>query len=437
MPTAAFYTLGCKLNQYETEAIREQFEEHGYDVVPFSEVADVYIINTCAVTAKSDRSSRQAVYQAVRRAPEARIVATGCSVEISPEPFAQIPGVDFVLGNTGKGLIFNALSEGKRFKTDQNIFPQHGLKDGHPWLDISRFRNYSRAFLKIQDGCDARCSYCVVPFARGVSRSRPLQSILSQARRLIASGYKEIVLTGVHVGAYGLDLSERISLVDVLRALITIDDLWRIRLSSIEPMECSPQLIDLIASTPKICRHLHIPLQSGDDTILQRMGRNYGTKNFAKIVENVITQIPDVGIGTDIMVGFPEETDFQFQQSFRFVKDLPFSYLHIFSYSKRPGTAAAEFRGHVSKEVKRNRSKIFRELRSEKITRFRQRFVGQSLDVLLEYRRDRQTGMLTGLSDNYIRVHVEGRDRLQGAPVKVDIEKVTDDRTYGSVTGMI
>ncbi|UCE19955.1 MAG: tRNA (N(6)-L-threonylcarbamoyladenosine(37)-C(2))-methylthiotransferase MtaB [Gemmatimonadota bacterium] len=433
MPTAAFHTLGCKLNQYETEALREQFETQGYTVVPFSSVADVYVVNTCTVTAKSDRSSRKAIYQALRRAPGARIVATGCSAELFPQSFADIPGVDLVVSNKRKGKVYETLTQ----TLSQDVVLSHDSKpesiDENGWFDISRFRNYSRAFLKIQDGCNARCSYCVVPFARGGSRSRPLQSILSQSHQLIDSGYKEIVLTGVHLGAYGADFSEEISLADVLEALIDIEQLWRVRLSSIEPMECSPRLVDVIASSSKICRHVHIPLQSGDDRILKRMNRNYTTKDYLDVIETLVAHIPDIGIGSDVMVGFPGETDSHFHQSFQFVKELPLSYFHVFSYSRRPKTSAAQYREHVPDEVKKDRSAIFRQLRSEKMDQFRRRFIGDCLDVLFEYRRDQQTGMLTGLSDNYIRVKADGPDCLQGEPVTVHIHDVAGEQTYGSV----
>ena len=434
MPTAAFYTLGCKLNQYETEAIREQFETNGYNVVPFSSEADVYVINTCTVTSKSDRSSRQAIYQALRRAPGARIVATGCSVEMFPQSFTEISGVELVIGNRSKGRVFETYARLK--PKDVPHFPDSASRsvDEKDWFDISQFRNYSRAFLKIQDGCDARCSYCVVPFARGASRSRPLESILSQTHHLLDSGYKEIVLTGVHLGAYGADLSEKISLVDVLRALVEIGQLWRIRLSSLEPMECTPQLIDLIASSPKICRHLHIPLQSGDDMILKRMKRNYTPDEYFNVIDTLVARIPDIGLGSDVMVGFPGETDAHFQRSLQFVKELPFSYFHVFSYSKRPKTTAAQYHEHIPSEVKKDRSAAFRKLRSEKISKFRRQFIGRCLDVLLEYRRDRETGMLTGLSDNYIRVYANGPDSLQGKPVKVHIQHVEGERTYGLVS---
>ena len=434
MPRVAFYTLGCKLNQYETEAIREQFETNGYEVVPFSSVADVYVINTCTVTGRSDRSSRQAVYQALRRAPHARIVATGCSAHLAPQSYASISGVELVVGNDKKERVFDCLIGAQ----SRDIAQQEIQTSDHvDWFSISRFRNYTRAFIKIQDGCEAACSYCIVPSVRGSQRSRPIESILSQAHQLIAGGYKEIVLTGVHVGAYGVDLSEQITLVDVLKAFIEMKGLWRIRLSSIGPMECSSQLIDFIASSPKICRHLHIPLQSGDDEILTRMRRNYFTDEFADLIELIARKIPDVGIGTDVMVGFPGETERHFENSYEFVKELPFSYLHVFSYSKRPGTGAARYSDQVPADVKKERSTAFRRLRSEKITQFHSRFVGRSLNVLLEYRRDKKTGMLTGLSDNYIRVLVDGGDQFQGKPVAVTVEKSEAGRAFGSMACML
>lgn len=437
MPKAAFHTLGCKLNQYETEAIREQFELNGYEVVPFSSRADVYVVNTCTVTAKSDRSSRQAVYQAIRRAPHARVVATGCSVQTSPEAFAGIEGLDLILGNENKGRIFDSLcgSCSGTGAQDSNLSPRSDEQG--EWSTISSFRNYSRAFIKIQDGCNARCSYCIVPFARGPQRSRSLQSIIDQAHHLVASGFQEIVLTGVHIGAYGVDGSESVSLVDVLQALVKVEGLWRIRLSSIEPGECSLQLIELIASSPKICRHLHIPLQSGDDEILRRMKRNYTTDVYERLIEHLVEAIPDVGIGTDVMVGFPGESDTHFEHSYGFVNRLPFSYLHVFSYSQRPGTAAAAYENQVPAVVKKSRSTAFRRLRTEKIHRFQERFVGTALKILLEHRRDRDTGLLTGLSDNYIRVLVDDQDDLQGRPVEVDVIQTEGGRVYGSLVSCV
>ena len=437
MPTAAFHTLGCKLNQYETEAIREQFETNGYEIVPFSSKADIYVINTCTVTAKSDRSSRQAVYQALRRAPHARVVATGCSAHISPQSFARIPGVECVIGNHRKERVFDHVTGRKAKGPALNILGKTRTIDQSEWFNIAHFRNYSRAFIKIQDGCDSACSYCVVPFARGSHRSRPIQSILSQARRLIDSGYREIVLTGVHIGAYGADLSGRCSLVDVLNGLIEMEGLWRLRLSSIEPMECSFELIDLIASSPKICRHVHIPLQSGDDDVLKRMRRNYSARDYGYVIERLVSQIPDIGIGTDVMVGFPGETEEHFKSSYEFIKDLPFSYLHVFSYSKRPGTPAADYPDQIKAEIKKNRSATLRQLRTEKIAQFQDRFIGRALEVLLERRRDKTTGMLTGLSDNYIRLMVDGADDLQGRPVEVVMEKSENGRAFGSISNLI
>jgi threonylcarbamoyladenosine tRNA methylthiotransferase MtaB len=437
MPKAALHTVGCKLNQYETEAIRERFELNGYEIVPFSSVADVYVVNTCTVTAKSDRSSRQAVYQALRQSRHARVVATGCSVDISPQSFERIEGIDLVVGNEGKGRIVDYICGLRSESAAQIPKPLHQRHRQTDWLPISSFRNYSRAFIKIQDGCNARCSYCVVPFARGRQRSRPLESIIAQAHDVVASGHQEIVLTGIHIGAYGADGSESICLVDVLQALVTVEGLWRIRLSSIEPRECTPELIEFIASSPKICRHLHIPLQSGDDEILKKMKRNYTSGDFEDLVNSVVTAIPGVGIGTDIIVGFPGETDGHFEKSYEYVKDLPLSYLHVFSYSERPGTAAAAYPDQVSDDVKKVRSSAFRRLRWEKILQFQEKSVGTSLQVLLERRRDRESGLLTGLSDNYIRALIDGGDHLQGHPVEVNVVSSGRGRVYGSLARVI
>lgn len=433
MPTVAFYTLGCKLNQYETEAIREQFERTGYQVVPFEAWADVYVVNTCSVTSKSDRHSRQMIRRAIQTAPEATVVATGCCAQVSPDSLACIPGVDFILGTQEKIHILDFLNQhrgnGKPFIA---ISPRESLTRFEE-IDISSFGRYTRAFIKIQDGCDRFCSYCIVPFARGPNRSRKLTSVVSQAQRLVDLGYQEIVLTGVQLGAYGQDLEEKISLVDVLQALEKIEGLRRIRLSSIEPTDVSPELIHLLAGSNKICRHLHLPLQGGDNQILARMNRPYRTVDYQDLVLTLVEKVPGIGIGADVMVGFPGEQEKSFRRSYEFIESLPLYYLHVFSYSQRPGTVAATLPDQVPPKVKKERAHRMKELREQKILRFWQSFVGQRLEVLLENRRHRETGKLTGLTDNYIRVLVDGEDCLMSRMVEVEICRVEGDKVFGRI----
>lgn len=437
MPTAAFCTLGCKLNQYETEAVREKFLSHGYEVVPFGTGADVYVINTCAVTAKSDRSSRQMIHRALRASPGALVVATGCSVQTNPGSFASIPGVGLVLGNLEKPRILDFLSANHRPQRPLTCVSAPENLAHFEDFDISCFGGYTRAFIKIQDGCDGGCSYCIVPLARGPSRSRNPESVIAQAERLARQGYQEIVLTGVNLGRYGLDLQLATSLVDVLKSLISISGLHRIRLSSIEPSDISPELIDLLANSSKICRHLHIPLQSGDSEILQAMNRDYTPTDYRQLIETLVEKIPGVGIGADVMVGFPGESDRHFRRSYEFVESLRLAYLHVFNYSQRPRTPAAALPDQVSAEVRKERSRHFRELRARKMDRFRQSFLGRRLQVLLEKRKDRETGMLTGLADNYLRVLVDGGDELMGQMVEAEFTKVVGDKNFGRLRKVV
>lgn len=433
MPTIAFCTLGCKLNQYETEAIREQFEREGYRVVSFTDRATVYVVNTCSVTGKSDRHSRQMVRRAIQTAPEALVVATGCCAQVDPQALAGIPGVDLVLGNREKNRILDFLKPSKiDGKAAIAVSPREQL-DRFEDLDISSFGRYTRAFIKVQDGCDCFCSYCVVPFARGPNRSRELASIISQAKRSVGLGYKEIVLTGVHLGTYGRDLGGAIDLVDVLEALEKVEGLRRIRLSSVEPTDVSPELIDLLAGSDRICRHLHLPLQSGDDEILARMNRPYQASEYRDLVMTLTDRVPGIGIGADVIVGFPGETDGNFRNTYEFVEGLPFSYLHVFNFSRRPGTVAATLPDQVPPGVRKERSRLMKGLRERKMLQFRRSFIGEKLEVLIENRRDKETGKLTGLTDNYIRVLVDGEDELMNEIMEVELTGVEGDKSFGQI----
>jgi threonylcarbamoyladenosine tRNA methylthiotransferase MtaB len=435
VPTVALMTVGCKLNQYESEGIAEAFEEGGFEVVPFSERADVYVVNTCTVTGRSDYRSRQMLRRASRRNPSALVVATGCYAQREPGALSSMPEVRLVVGNAEKhaipGLIAEHLTSGGRPPSDVDVFVSPLRGRSFEAFDIRRFRGHTRAFLKIQDGCDRRCSYCAVPDARGPARSRPFRDVVDQAARLTANGYREIVLTGVHIGSYGADGGGP-GLPELLSALEEVPGLARLRLGSVEPNELSPGLAAAILRSDKICRHLHVPLESGSDATLARMGRAYTRSDYAEAVGRITGRDPRAGLGADVMVGFPGETEEHFEETVALIEELPFTYLHVFSFSPRPGTPAAEMGGAVPGVVKKRRSLALRELGHAKSLAFRRTLVGERLEILVEERRGRRGGRLTGLSSNYVRVEIEGDDRLANRLVEVVVESADEEVTRGA-----
>lgn len=399
----AVCTLGCKVNQYDTDAVLSQFREAGYTVVDFNKKADVYLINTCTVTNVGDRKSRQMIRRARRTNPEGKVVVMGCLAQASPDEVIQIEGVNLVVGTHQRSELLElveSLSEASGEPISavvDDIFAVDEFEE----LPVSTFEGRTRATLKIQDGCNQFCSYCRVPFARGKQRSRRLESVVDQAEQIAAQGYQEIVLTGVHLGAYGLDFEPQLHLADVVEALTEVEGLTRIRISSIDPHEITPKLLELVAGEPKVCRHLHIPLQSGCDTVLERMRRRYTTADYRSIVEKAREQIPELAITTDIIVGFPGETDAEFAETMQFVEEMAFSRLHVFRYSRRSGTPAARFPNQIPATVKEERSHSLIALGEKLSEEFHQAYVGQLLEVLVE---QVEKGQGVGLTDNYIRV---------------------------------
>lgn len=414
----AFTTLGCKINQFDTDVIRQELQSKGNTIVPFDADADVYIINTCSVTAKSDYQCRQAIRSATRRSKGARVVVTGCYAETRPDEIKSIPGVDMVFGNRDKTTIADHIlstafsAPSKDLSTDADI-------------PIETARNRTRGLLKIQDGCDNRCSYCVVPFARGSSRSAPPHEVTREFENMVRSGCPEIVLTGIHIGTYGADLAEKIDLTALITTLVSKRRRTRIRLSSIEPREITDEMIRLLGNG--LCRHLHIPLQSGDDRILSVMKRDYTSGFYLELTERIADQIPGIALGADVMVGFPGEGEKEFQNTLRLVERVPLTHLHVFSYSPRPGTPAAEMDQQVPESVKKERSETLRELGKKKNLDFRKKNVGASLSVVVEDKVDALSGLLTGLTDNYIRVQISGSKREDiGKEFIVTIKEVKD-----------
>jgi threonylcarbamoyladenosine tRNA methylthiotransferase MtaB len=407
MKSVGFITVGCKLNQFETEQMREAAQDLGYSTCGQRERADVYVINTCTVTSKSDYRSRQAVRRAIRLNPDATIIVTGCYAQLAPRSVAGMSGVDAVVGNAEKDAISKYLGVGKRRKPVVDVTSVGDLKQIRSRKPLHCFGRYTRAFVKIQDGCDNRCSYCAVPLARGGSRSKNTREVVSEIEVLAAEGFKEIVLTGVHLGSYGRDLTPPVSLAGLLRQIASLERPERVRLSSIEPTDFTGELIDLIADPAmKICPHVHVPLQSGDDRILKRMGRPYTGASYTDLISRIAERIPGCGIGADVMVGFPGEDAHAFGNTHDLLRNSPVTYLHVFSYSTRPGTTASHLEGHVPAEEKKVRSKVLRDLALRKSIQFREGLREKTLDVLVLSRR--VNGFRTGLSGNYVRIFLSG-----------------------------
>lgn len=420
----AFTTLGCKINQFETDALQQDLLSRGNTAVPFDSEADVYVINTCSVTAKSDTQSRQMIRSAVRRGKGANVVVTGCYAEMRPDEIRKIPGVGVVLGNRDKTLICDHIMS-KAF-TGEHDSPPASKKV------LNALQTRTRGFLKIQDGCDNRCAYCIVPLARGGSRSATPGDVLHEFKSLVDRGCPEVVLTGVHIGKYGSDLEQISNLTNILQMLVQSKGGTRIRLSSIEPNEITREMINYLGQG--LCRHLHIPLQSGDDAILASMKRNYTSHFYEDLLENIAKQVPGVALGADIIVGYPGEGDKEFQNTMRIVERSPLTHLHVFSYSPRTGTPAAEMKDQVPEQIKKERSASLRDLGTKKNLLFRKMHQGSDLDVIIEDKIDRDTGLLTGLTDNYIRVMIYGaKTEHIGKNINVRISEVREQGNFGLI----
>ncbi|MGM0471628.1 MAG: tRNA (N(6)-L-threonylcarbamoyladenosine(37)-C(2))-methylthiotransferase MtaB [Bacillota bacterium] len=432
MNEVAFYTLGCKVNQYDTEGMIKSFAAADYEIVDFEEQADVYVINTCTVTHQGASKSRKIVRQAKRRNPEAVVAVVGCYPQVDAAEVLEIDGVDLVVGTTGRQELVNLVKQAKLSAEPLNYVQDVSASEEFEELEIDQSRERTRASMKVEDGCDSYCAYCIIPYTRGSVRSRKLSDAVSEAKRLVANGFQEIVLTGIHLGAYGRDLTD-IDLVALIEELIEIEGLARIRLSSIEATEVSSELIDLIANEGKLCRHLHLPLQSGSDEVLAAMNRDYTTAEFRAKVEEIRNKVPQVAITTDVIVGFPGASDKDFAATYQFVEEIGFSDLHVFKYSKRDGTPAAKFADQVHSKVKKKRSAELRELGSQLADNYRQQFVGEELKVLLEDQRDNYTGLLTGLTDNYLRVKVDDEDQYCGQLVDVKLNGLENDYLLGQI----
>jgi len=439
---ASLYTLGCKLNQYETRGLEEVFRREGFKIVPFGDEADVSVVNTCTVTGRTDRQCRQALRRARRCSPNAIVVALGCYAQVATRRLLEMPEVDLIVGTGGKndvvrrvqGLLQGILDRAESISRAY-VSPREKLIRFEEQA-LTAFGDRTRAIVKVQEGCDHFCTYCIVPIARGPSRSRPLTSAIEEVQGLAQRGHREIVLSGVRLGVYGEDLSEPLTLLDLVRSVNRVEELGRFRLSSIEPWEFPEQLIRFLVGAEKFCRHLHLPLQSGDDDILRKMGRPYSASDYQEQVRQIADEMPGLALGTDVIVGFPGESEDAFRRTYRLIEHLPLTYLHVFPFSPRPGTAAARMSGRVPPEEKRRRGEVLRELGRQKARAFRASLVGRRVQVVLESRRDASTGALIGLTDTYARILCDGPDRWVGHLADMKVERMDESgRLFGKATG--
>ena len=428
MPRVAFTTLGCKVNQFETELIEGLFVKQGYQSVGFNETSDIYVINTCSVTHIGEKKSRQLIRRASRLNPEAVIVVTGCYAQISPDRVAAIPGVDIIIGTQDRQQIVKLVEEVSCRRHQVNAVSD--IMQAWKFEDIPLLSRpgRTRLFLKIQEGCDNYCTYCIIPYTRGHLRSRPLESVVAEAKKAVEAGFKEIVLTGIHLGAYGRDLGGG-DLEEAVRRLLELPRLLRIRLSSLESIEVSNGLVQLLIDNERVCHHLHLPLQAGSDYVLRQMNRHYTTEDFARQVSTLQARIPDLAISTDIIVGFPGETRELFEQSLRFVSTLPLARVHVFPYSPRSGTPAADYPEQVPEEEKKRRAYAMQAMGEKLSERYRQQFLGREETVLFE---GKSAGPAEGLTSNYLRVYVVG-DCLHGKICRVKLQALYKDGLLGSL----
>ena len=424
--TVSIVTLGCKTNQFESVAMGEQLKLAGYQQVEFETGADLVIVNTCTVTAATDSQSRNLIRRARRFNPQAKVVVTGCYAQIDPQSLSQLPEVALVIGNQEKGRLLETLNNFDE-TTKIQVADIRNCRIIEP-LSLTGFEQRSRAFVQIQNGCDAFCSYCIIPYARGRSRSVPVAAIVDQLEKLAENGYPEIVLTGIHIGNYGHDLQPQVDLLHLLQQIEQSNFTGRLRLGSIEPTELPENLYQYMAAAPWICPHFHIPLQAGDDDVLQRMNRHYTTTFFAELVGRISRLQPDAAIGLDVITGFPGETDHQFEQTCQLLEALPFSHLHVFPFSKRSGTPAATMPEQISGTIIKQRASRLRQLGEVKLRDFSHRFIGSELDIVIE--AGESDGLHKGLSQNYLSVAVPVGSAEPGKMVRVKISAMGRDMLF-------
>lgn len=420
--TVAFLTLGCKVNTYETEAVEELLRGNGYNIGKFEEYADVYIVNTCTVTAMSDKKSRQMIRRTRKLNPSAVVVVMGCYSQKAPNELLAIEEVNLVLGTSNRKAILKEIEDIS--SDDKRIIVEDIMKiRDFEELEISEVRDRARALVKIQDGCDRFCSYCIIPFTRGPIRSRKLENIIEEVKRIVENGYKEVVLTGIHVASYGKDTGD-ISLIDVIEGIAKIDGLERIRTSSVEPLIITEDFVKRLGKIEEFCPHFHLSLQSGSDTVLSRMNRRYTSAEYKDAVQTIRKIFPFAAITTDVIVGFPEETDQEFQETYEFLQELKLYETHIFKYSPRNGTKAAEMPDQVDPSVKSHRSELLIKLNEKNKKDFEMLYLGQNADVLIE---TWENGYSVGHTKNYVKTGIKTEENLVNQVVACKISGISKD----------
>ena len=429
MKKVAFYTLGCKVNQYETEAMLELFEKEGYEKAETEDYADVYVINTCTVTHMSDRKPRQYIRRMKKKNPDAIIAVVGCYSQVSPEEILSIDEVNLVMGTNDRKKIVEEVKKidaSRKVSTVDDIMKVKAFEE----IEINKTNGKTRAFMKIQDGCDRYCSYCIIPYARGRVRSRDLESIVKEVENLASNGYKEVVLTGIHVASYGKDIKDSdIKLLDVIKQINDIEGIERIRLSSVEPILFTDEFVEAVSTMDKVCPHYHLSLQSGCDETLKRMKRRYTTEEYKAIVDRLRAAIPNVSITTDVIVGFPGETNEEFDKTYEFLKDIELTHMHVFKYSPRKGTPAATMENQVDPSTKHDRSEKLLQLNEENFNKFGQKMLDKEFNVLFEQKVG--DNKYEGLTENYVKVIVESDNDISEQILKVKIKDVKNEFLEG------
>lgn len=403
------------------------FEAAGYEVAEDISSADVIVVNTCTVTAVSSQKSRQMIRRAVKANKNSILVVVGCYAQNEPEEITKIDGVDVIIGTKDRTRIVELVEAA--IDKREKIFQVGNVTDIKDFEELPHSPHRTRAFLKIEDGCNNFCSYCIIPYVRGRVRSRRLESIREECFALKAAGYKEIVLTGIHIGAYGRDLQGKVNLVDAIKTVLDVANPLRLRLGSLESNEMTDELIDLMNNDSRICNHVHLPLQSGSDEILKVMRRPYTTKNFSELTARLVKEIPEISIGTDLIVGFPNETEENFSETLNFIKGQPFSKIHVFPYSARVGTLAATFPNQVPPQIKKERTSLALEMSNTKVKTFSERLIGKTVEIIAETSTN---GIVDGLTKNYVRVYAKDEDITLGEVVKIKIEKLYKEGVFGS-----
>ena len=434
MAKIAFYTLGCKVNQADTASMENLFLRSGHQLVSFDGEADVYIINTCVVTNTGQRKSRQTIHRAIRKNPNALIVVTGCYPQTAAEEVKAIAGVDMIIGNQDRAQIVQLVEERLAHRQTDTLDAVHKLTASTAFEEMAAgdITDKTRAFLKIQEGCNQFCTYCIIPYARGPLRSRSLESIRTETQRLISAGFKEIVLIGIHLGCYGKENPDGPTLYDAVKTVLDVPGVQRLRLGSLESVEVEPRLLTLMQEDARFCRHLHLPLQSGCDKTLQAMHRPYTTVKFKTLLADIKTKVPDIAITTDVIVGFPGETEADFETTCKFAESCGFSKMHIFPFSARKGTPAEKFAGAVTEAVKKERADILGRIDETMHKTFLQAMVGQTAEVLFE--QPAGEDYFEGLTGNYQRVFVKSGGRnLSGEILPVKITAFDGEKLLGEI----